>query len=51
MDASAAVAYGKPLILIRQAEHHHALKELSRKAHATVETVDQAIKALYYIFE
>ena len=51
MDASAAIAFGKPLILIRQEEHHHALKELSRKANATVETVDQAIKALHYIFE
>ncbi|KXH80849.1 YtoQ family protein [Sporosarcina sp. HYO08] len=51
MDASAAVAYGKPLILIRQEAHHHALKELSRKAHVTVENVDQAIKALRYIFE
>ena len=51
MDASTAVAFGKPLILIRREEHHHALKELSRKSHATVETVDQAVKALYYIFE
>lgn len=51
MDASAAVSLGKPLILIRSETHHHALKELSRKANATVETVDQAIKALYYIFE
>ncbi len=51
MDASAAVAFDKPLILIRNKEHHHALKELSRKANATVETVDQAVKALYYIFE
>lgn len=51
MDASAAVAYGKPLILIRSEQHHHPLKELSRKAHATVETVDQAVKALHYIFE
>jgi YtoQ family protein len=51
MDASAAVAFGKPLILIRNEEHHHALKELSHKAHATVETVDQAVKALHYIFE
>ena len=51
MDASTAVALGKPLILIRNEEHHHALKELSRKANATVETVDQAIKALHYIFE
>lgn len=51
MDASAAVAFGKPLILIRSEQHHHALKELSRKAHVTVETVDQAFKALQYIFE
>lgn len=51
MDASTAVALNKPLILIRPYEHHHALKELSRKAHATVETPDQALKALKYIFE
>ncbi len=51
MDASTAVALNKPLILIRPREHHHALKELSRKAHATVETPDQALKALKYIFE
>ncbi|WP_336824746.1 YtoQ family protein [Sporosarcina sp. USHLN248] len=51
MDASAAVAFGKPLILIRSEQHHHALKELSRKAYVTVETVDQAVKALQYIFE
>ena len=50
MDASAAIAYGKPLLLIRQETHHHALKELSRKAHATLENVDQAIQALKYIF-
>ncbi|HJF30248.1 MAG TPA: YtoQ family protein [Sporosarcina psychrophila] len=51
MDASAAITFGKPLILIRKEEHHHALKELSRKSNATVETVDQAVKALHYIFE
>ncbi|CAM3271172.1 YtoQ family protein [Filibacter tadaridae] len=51
MDASAAVASGKPLILIRSEANHHALKELSRKASATVESVDQAVNALYYIFE
>ncbi|KKB38320.1 hypothetical protein QY97_02853 [Bacillus thermotolerans] len=51
MDASAAVSLGKPLILIRPEELHHPLKELSRKANATVETVDQAMKALAYIFE
>lgn len=51
MDASTAVALGKPLILVRPEKLHHALKELSRKAHATVETPDQAIKALSYIIE
>ena len=51
MDASAAVAFGKPLILIRQEAHHHPLKELSRKAHVTVESVDQAVSALKYIFD
>ncbi|MBS4208637.1 YtoQ family protein [Bacillus sp. FJAT-50079] len=51
MDASAAVALNKPLILIRPEQLHHPLKELSRKANVTVETVNQAIKALAYIFE
>ncbi|MFK4997396.1 YtoQ family protein [Bacillus sp. N9] len=51
MDASAAVALGKPLILIRPENLHHPLKELSGKANVTVETVNQAIKALTYIFE
>ena len=51
MDASASVTLGKPLILIRPEKLHHPLKELSRKANATVETVDQAIKALSYICE
>ena len=51
MDASAAVAKGKPLILIRPKELHHPLKELSNKANVTVETVNQALKALSYIYE
>ncbi|ALS79880.1 MULTISPECIES: YtoQ family protein [Planococcus] len=51
MDASTALASGKPVILIRPEKLHHPLKELSRKAHATVETCDQAIKALTYILE
>ncbi|MGK7378883.1 YtoQ family protein [Planococcus sp. 1R117A] len=51
MDASSAIASGKPLILIRPEKLHHPLKELSNKASATVETVDQALKALAYIFE
>ncbi|WP_458419608.1 YtoQ family protein [Bacillus pumilus] len=51
MDASAAITKGKPLILIRPKELHHPLKELSNKANITVETVNQAIKALSYVFE
>ncbi|MBU8695425.1 YtoQ family protein [Bacillus pumilus] len=51
MDASAAIAKGKPLILIRPKELHHPLKELSNKANITMETVNQAIKALSYVFE
>ncbi|MDQ0215737.1 YtoQ family protein [Oikeobacillus pervagus] len=51
MDASLAITSGKPLILIRPKEHHHALKELSRKANVTVETIEQAIQVLSYIFE
>lgn len=51
MDASSAIAKGKPLILIRPKKLHHPLKELSNKANITVETVNQAIKALSYVFE
>ena len=51
MDASSALAAGKPVIIIRPEKLHHPLKEISRKANATVETCDQAIKALSYIFE
>lgn len=51
MDASYAIAKGKPLIIIRPESLHHPLKELSNKANITVETVNQAIKALSYVFE
>ncbi|MDQ0208164.1 YtoQ family protein [Alkalicoccobacillus murimartini] len=51
MDASTAVALGKPLILIRPDTLHHALKELSNKAQVVVETPQQAVAALSYIFE
>ncbi|NLP44106.1 MAG: YtoQ family protein [Peptococcaceae bacterium] len=51
MDASAAITLNKPLIIIRPESLHHPLKELSEKANVTVETVDQALKVLSYIFE
>jgi YtoQ family protein len=51
MDASTAITLGKPLILIRPEELHHPLKELSNKSNVTVTNIDQAIKALSYVFE
>ncbi|ADH98772.1 YtoQ family protein [Salisediminibacterium selenitireducens] len=51
MDASAAVTLGKPLILIRPKNLHHPLKELSERAQVTVETAEQAVKCLAYLFE
>lgn len=51
MDAAAAIQMDKPLILIRPEAHIHALKELANKAQVVVETADQAIDALAYIFE
>jgi YtoQ family protein len=51
MDAASAVQLGKPLILIRPESLHHPLKELSNKAQVVVETVDQALDAITYIFE
>lgn len=51
MDASAAIHLGKPLILIRPESLHHPLKELASKAQVVVETPQQALQALSYIFE
>lgn len=51
MDAASAVALGKPLILVRPKELHHPLKELADKAQVVVETPEQALQALAYIFE
>lgn len=51
MDASSALSNKKPLIIIRPENLHHPLKELSSKADVTVETIDQAIAVLSYLFE
>jgi YtoQ family protein len=51
MDASAAVAMKKPLIIVRPESLHHPLKELENKANVTVETIDQALQVLSYVFE
>lgn len=51
MDASTAIALNKPTIIIRPPSLIHPLKELSNKANVTVETVDQAVEVLAYLFE
>ncbi|MDA3129761.1 YtoQ family protein [Aliibacillus thermotolerans] len=51
MDAGAAVALGKPLIVIRPKELHHPVKEIANKANVVVETQDQALQALSYVFD
>lgn len=51
MDAATAITLQKPVILIRDESLHHALKELSNKAQVVVETPEQALQALAYIFE
>ncbi|SDH72604.1 YtoQ family protein [Alteribacillus bidgolensis] len=51
VDAGTAVALGKPLILIRPQELHHPVKEIANKAQVVVETKEQALQALSYVFE
>lgn len=51
MDASTAIAMNKPTIIVRPPSLIHPLKELSNKANVTVETVDQALDVLAYVFE
>ncbi|SEQ09341.1 YtoQ family protein [Virgibacillus subterraneus] len=51
MDASTAITMNKPTIIIRPESLVHPLKELSNKADVTVETVDQALEVLQYIYE
>lgn len=51
MDASTALALGKPLILIRPVDLHHALKEIAQKADVVVENIDQAVDALAYVLK
>lgn len=50
MDASAAISMNKPTIIVRPESLIHPLKELSNKANITVETVDQALEVLAYIY-
>lgn len=51
MDASTAITLNKPTIIIRPESLIHPLKELSNKANVTVDTVEQALDVLAYVFE
>ena len=48
-DAGYAAALGKSLIIMHQADHAHALKEVDAAALAVVENVDQIIDILRYV--
>lgn len=50
-DAGWAMASGLPLVLVRNEDHVHALKELDALAAVTVRTLEQAADAIAYIFE
>jgi YtoQ family protein len=50
-DAGAAAAMEIPIILVRDMENLHALKDLDAFAELTVETLEQAADAIAYIFQ
>jgi YtoQ family protein len=50
-DAGYAAALGKPMIVIHQAEHQHALKELDAAALAVAETPEQVVAILRYVID
>ena len=50
-DMGAAAAMDIPVILVRDLEHLHALKDLDAFAAFTVETLEQAAEAIAYVFE
>jgi YtoQ family protein len=50
-DAGAAAAMDVPVILVRDLEHLHALKDLDAFASVTVETLAQAAEVIAYLFE
>ena len=47
-DAGFAAALNKPIIIIHQDEHQHALKEIDAVALAITKNVDEVIKILQY---
>ncbi|MFS0751130.1 YtoQ family protein [Oceanobacillus sp. 1P07AA] len=51
MDASTAITLGKPTIIVRPESLIHPLKEISNKANVTVESIEQALDVIAYIYE
>ena len=50
-DAGYAAALGKSLIIMHEAEHQHALKEVDAAALAVVEKPDEIVSILKYVLE
>ena len=50
-DAGMAAALGKPLIIIHQDEHAHALKEVDGAALAVCKTSEQVVDILRYVIK
>ncbi|MEM7466999.1 MAG: YtoQ family protein [Pseudomonadota bacterium] len=48
-DAGYAAALNKPLIILHDPEHNHALKEVDAAANATAETPAQVVDILKYV--
>jgi len=50
-DAGYAAALGKPLIILHQEEHAHALKEVDAAALAVAKTPEQVVSILRYVID
>jgi YtoQ family protein len=50
-DAGYAAALGKPLIILHQDEHAHALKEVDAAALAVAKSPDQVVSILSYVID
>ncbi len=48
-DAGYAAALNKPLIILHDEDHDHALKEVDAAANATARTPDQVVEVLRYV--
>ena len=48
-DAGFAAALNKPLIIMHDPDHNHALKEVDAAANATAETPEQIVEILKYV--